>query len=165
MQTPIGRLKWNVLPFGLSVSSEIFQKSLTEALADVPGIIVVADDITIYGKSHEDHDAHLETFLKRCQDIGIKLNKKNLEANCPSVSFLGHIVTKDGLKIDPSKVQAISEMAPPTNVEELPRLLGMVNFVAKFILNCSQLLSPLFNLTEKTFPGTGQKPSKNRSMM
>ena len=113
-QTPFGRYRWNVLPFGLCVSSEIFQRKLQETLSDLPGIIIVADDITIYGETEEEHDKNLKALLQKCQSVGIKLNPQKLELKSESVSFLGHLITKEGLKVDPTKVQSITRWSRPT---------------------------------------------------
>ena len=67
-QTQFGRFKWRRLPFGLSVSAEIFQKKLLEALEGLPGVICIADDVIIHGKNQEDHDSNMRAFLKRCRE-------------------------------------------------------------------------------------------------
>lgn len=151
-QTPFGRFRWKVLPFGLSVSSEIFQRKLTEALSNLPGIINVADDITIFGTDEADHDRKLEALFRRCREVGIKLNREKMELKRDSVSFLGHIISKDGLRADPEKVKEIVEMPPPENVADLRHFLGCTAYVAKFIPNASALTAPLNNLLKIDVP-------------
>ena len=75
-QTPFGRYRWCRLPFGTSVSAEIFQKKLLDSIEGLPGVTCIADDVLIHGKDVEDqyHDRCLELFLKCCQETGIKLN-------------------------------------------------------------------------------------------
>ena len=79
--TPFGRYRWTRLPFGLSVSSEIFQKRLLQALEGLVGIACIADDILIYGvgdtldEATKDHDKNLTSLLKRCEEKSIRLNK------------------------------------------------------------------------------------------
>ena len=108
--------------------------------------------LKIYGKDQNEHDGNLEALFQRCREVGIRLNQKKLQLNSESLSFLGHVISKDGLKIDPAKVKAITEMAPPTSVPELRRFLGMVNYVSKFIPNLSEILAPLNNLTKLDLP-------------
>ncbi|XP_063954021.1 uncharacterized protein K02A2.6-like [Lytechinus pictus] len=72
--TPWGRYRWKRLPFGLKVSSEIFQKRLYQALDGLSGVRCVADDIIIWGNSDAEHDARLHCLLNRCQAVGIVLN-------------------------------------------------------------------------------------------
>ena len=71
--TPYGRYRWLRLPFGLSVSSEIFQKRLHQELQGLPGVKCIADDILIHGTCEADHDSNLDGFMRRCQQKGIKL--------------------------------------------------------------------------------------------
>ena len=148
-QTCFGRYRWLRLPFGLSVSAEIFQKKLLQTLADIPGVICVADDVIIHGKDQESHDENLKRFLLRCKEIGIKLNKAKFEMNKNTISFMGHLITADGLKPDPSKVEAITQMSPPQNVEEIRRFMGTVNYLAKFAPNLANVAQPINNLLKK----------------
>ena len=118
-QTCYGRYEFVRLPFGTSVSSEIFQKKLLETLDDLPGVVCIADDIIIHGKDLEEHDRNLISFMERCRNNGIKLNREKLQLRMSKVTFMEHRITKDGLQSDAEKVKAIAKMAAPTNVEEL----------------------------------------------
>ena len=111
--TLYGRYRWLRLPFGLSVSSEIFQKRLHQELQGLPGVKCIADDILIHGTCEADHDSNLDGFMRRCQQKGIKLNAEKLEYKCKEVPFHGHLLTTEGLKPDPEKVRAIVEMPHP----------------------------------------------------
>ena len=71
---------WYRLPFGTKVSSEVFQKHLLEALFGLSGIIWVADDIAIYGKTSEEHDENLRKFFERCLETCIKINNNKKQA-------------------------------------------------------------------------------------
>ena len=151
-QTCFGRYRWLRLPFGLSVSAEVFQKKLMHALADIPGTICIADDVIIHGKDEETHDKNLKAFLSKCQELGIKLNKKKLEIKKQDISFMGHMITTEGLKADPSKVKAITAMEAPKDTEGLRRVLGIVNYLGKFAPNLATLSHPLTNLLKKDVP-------------
>ena len=153
-QTPFGRYRWLRLPFGMSVSAEIFQRKLLEALDGLPGAVCIADDVLIHGKTREDHDRNLELFFKRCQETGIRLNKDKLQLRLDTITFMGHRISKDGLQSDPDKVRAIVDMASPRSVEELRRYLGMVNYLGRFLPNLSDVLVPLHMLTKKDIPWT-----------
>ena len=78
-ETPHGRYRWLRLPFGLCVSSEIFQKHLNQELLGLPAVKCIADDILICGRDDADHDSCLKGFMKKCQQEGIKLNHAKLE--------------------------------------------------------------------------------------
>ena len=127
-QTCYGRYRFVRLSFGTSVSSEIFQNKLFEAFHGLPGVMCIADYVIIHGKDREEHDRTLIPFMERCRDNGIKLNRAKLQLRRSEVTFMGHRITKDGLQSDPEKVKAIAKMAAPTNVEELRRYIGMVNY-------------------------------------
>ena len=111
--TPYGRYQWLRLPFGLSVSSEIFQKRENRALEGLEGILDITDDILIYGvgkdlkEATEDHDRHLKALLQRCRERGMALNKDKLKLRRQEVAFMGHLFTNNGLKIDPDKAHAV----------------------------------------------------------
>ena len=78
-QTCFGRYRYLRLPFGINGSSEYFQKKLVEALQGLPGVVCIADDVVIHGKDTEEHDRHLNLFLLRFREKGIKLNRAKLE--------------------------------------------------------------------------------------
>ena len=143
-QTCYGRYRFVRLPFGTSVSSEIFQKKLLEALDGLQGVVCIADDVIIHGKDLEEHDRNLIA----CRDSGIKLNRDKLQLRMSELTLMGHRITKDGLQSDPEKVKAIAKMSAPTNVEELHCYLGMVNYLAKFMPHMTDVIYPLRNLTK-----------------
>lgn len=153
MITPFGRFRWCRLPFGLNVSSEIFQKRLLQQIANLPGIACVADDIIVYGvgdtRSEADvnHDIRLRNLLKRCRERKIKLNKEKIEMTTDRIHFFGNIISSKGLEVDEDKVQAILKMASPTCKVEVQRLLGAVNYLSKFLPRLSDIMKPLRQLT------------------
>ena len=154
-QTPFGRYRWLRLPFGLAISSEIFQKKLQFALDGLPGVICVADDVLVYGNGENvkdavlDHDSKLKLLLDRCRMHGIKLNHEKVELRKSEITFLGHKVTSSGLKADPAKIESIVKMPAPTNVNEILKLNGMVNYLAKFMPKLSDVMEPIRRLTKK----------------
>ncbi len=99
--TPYGRFRWVRLPFGLSVSSEIFQMRLHQELDGLPGGKCIADDVLIHGTNEADHDSNLEAFMSRCQQKGIKLNSQKLEFKCDEVTFHWTPANHRGSKIGP----------------------------------------------------------------
>ena len=132
-QTCFGRFRWLRLPFGICTSAEIFQKKLHNALRDLKGVICVADDIIIHGRDNTEHDENMNKFLQRCLKEGIKLNEKKTFTKVETIAFMGHRITKEGLKIDDEKMKAINEFPRPTSITQLRSFLGMVNFLGKFL--------------------------------
>ncbi len=155
MITPHGRYKWKRLPFGLAVSSEIFQKRLLEALEGLPGVTCIADDILVYGcgDSQEEADKDLERnsdlLMMRCHDKGIHLNAGKTEVKQTRMHFQGHILTNEGIIPDDAKVEAITLMEAPTNVVEVQRLNGLINYLARYLPGLSEVMEPIRRLTNK----------------
>ena len=100
--TPYGRYRWLRLPFGLSVSPEIFQKRVNQTLEGLEGVLNIADDILIYGvgdsqeEANADHYKELEALLQRCRERGIALNRDKLKLRLRKVKFMGHVLTDHG---------------------------------------------------------------------
>ena len=108
--TPHGRHHRCCLPFGLCVSSEIFEKHLNQELLGLPGVKCIADDMLNYGRDNADHSGNLEGFMKRCQPKIKMLNPTKLEYKCEEVTFHRHLLTTEGLKSDLQKIRAIVVM-------------------------------------------------------
>ena len=153
--TPFGRYRWRRLPFGVSVASEMFQKRLNQALDRLDGLLTVHDDKVIYGvgdtveEASADHKRKLQQFLQQCRERGVKLNKKKLKLLCKEIPYMGHLVTADGLKPDPEKIEAVCNMPKPSNVKAARRLCGFVNYLAKFLPRLTEVLEPIQQLTHK----------------
>ena len=90
------------------------------------------DDVLVHGKDQKQHDERLHEVMQKQSDAGLTLNPDKCEYSKSSIKFLGHIISSEGITIDPEKVEAITNFPKPTNITELRRLLGMVNHVAKF---------------------------------
>ena len=156
--TPFGRFKWKRMPFGISPAGEIFQQRLDQAIDGLDGVRTVADDILITGNgitmqdAAADHDEKLKKLFERCRAKQIKLNSDKIELKKTSMPYIGHILTSNGVKADPSKTQAILEMKQPDDVAGVRRVLGTVNYLAKFLPHLSQVSEPLRQLTKKDQP-------------
>ena len=146
---PFGRYKFKRLPFGLSTAPDVFQKVMAEMFENIEGMEVVVDDILVWGETEEQHDARLIQVLEQARARHLTLNEAKCHIKKQEVSYIGHILSKEGLKPDPKKTQAIKMMNKPNNKEELQRFLGMITYLAKFIPNLSQTAAPLRILLEK----------------
>ena len=138
-----GRFCFVRLPFGLVSSQDLFQRVMDDILSDIPNATPVADDIKIHGRTEAEHDATLIRVLNKCQSAGLHLNPDKCQIKQQSVKFYGNMLTVDGLQPDKTKKRAILNMSPPTNKQELRSLMGMVNYLTRFIPNTSALLEPL----------------------
>ena len=105
------------------------------------------------GDSYEEavvnHDKHLIALLDRCRKRNLKLNKTKLMFKQERVKYNGHILTTEGMLPDPAKVEAITEMPRPRDKAEVKRLLGMINYLGKFLPQLSDISDPLRNLTKE----------------
>jgi hypothetical protein len=146
--TPFGRFCYLRMPFGISSGPEIFHREMSQILSGVPGVICDIDDVLISGATQQEHDERLHSVLQRLQDAGVTLNEKCVFST-DTVKFLGHIISAEGIRVDPTKVDAITNFPRPTNVPELRRFLGMVNHVAKFAPNLADTTKPLRDLLKK----------------
>ena len=122
------------------------------------GVLCIADDILICGKGQNDaeatsnHDENLEKLLCRCLDVGIVLNADMTKLRQKKVPYMGHLLSSDGLKPDPAKVETITKMPRPEDVEGVQRLNGFVNYLAKFLPKLSEIMEPIRRLTRKDTP-------------
>ena len=155
MITPFGRYRWLRLPFGLKVSSEIFQRKITEALDGLINTTNVADDIVVAGRGEDEEEARVnlrqnsQQLKQRCKERHILLNDTKEIAEEPKITFMGHLLTANGISPDPAKVTAIKNMPAPTDVSAVRRLCGTVQYLARFIPNLAQHLEPMRVLTRK----------------
>ncbi len=101
------------------------------------------DDICVHGKDMDEHDRRLEEVLKKIEESGLKLNMKKCHLRKSRILYFGHIVSKDGIQANPGKVEAIREMEPPKDVGGLRTLLGMINYLGRFLPRLSSTLQPL----------------------
>lgn len=110
------------MPFGISPAPEYFQRKLDQNLEGLNGIYKIADDILITGRGTsideavKDHDTNLVRLLDRCRERNLKLNREKLQLKCSETPFIGHVLTPEGVKPDPRKVDAILKMDRPNDV-------------------------------------------------
>uniref|UniRef100_A0A3P9JYQ5 Gypsy retrotransposon integrase-like protein 1 n=1 Tax=Oryzias latipes TaxID=8090 RepID=A0A3P9JYQ5_ORYLA len=147
--TPMGRFCFRRLPFGITSAPEIFQRLMSNLLKDLEGTVVVMDDILVYGSNKEEHDNRLKAVLQTVKASGLKLNRAKCHFGKTELQFFGHIIGADGVKPDESKVEAIAKMSSPSNVEQLRQVLGLINYVGKFLPGLSTVLHPLTSLLRK----------------
>ena len=136
------------MPFGISPAPECFQRKLDQNLQGLKGIYKVADDILITDRGTtkdeavKSHDANLLKLLERCQERSLK-NREKLRLKCTDV------LTPEGIKPCSRKVEAVLKMERPSDVAAVRRLVGLVNYLSKFLSKLSELCKPLRRLTHK----------------
>ena len=155
------------MPFGISSAPEIFQRMNHLLIEGLEGTEVIADDFLVYGKgvtikeATKNHDRCLQAFLDRCRQAGVILSKSKLQLRKSTVPFIGHVASDRGLEVAPEKVSAILNMPAPTDVAGVRRLLGMVQYLAKFMPGLSDMTLPLRELTKSEVEFTWQSTQKD----
>ena len=147
--TPYGRYQFNKLPFGISSAPELFQSRMNRLLEGLDGVLCHMDDVLIFASSEAEHATRLKLVLERLQNAGVTLNREKCTFFTDQIKFLGHIISKSGIRADPAKTEPILKMPPPTNVPELRRFMGMVNHLGKFSPQLATLTHPLRELLSK----------------
>ena len=132
--TEIGRFGYTVMPFGITVASDVFQRQLDQCFGKIDQVIVIVDDIMVVGKqhNHKDHDIALTNLLETAIRFNIRLNFDKLQYKKTEVDFFGETYTTDGHKPAQSKVSAKVKMLQPTFKKEVQPFTGMVNYLSKF---------------------------------
>ena len=152
--SPWGQYCFLKLPLGLCESQFFFQfymdlnfKAINEGthiIAD--NVLIVENDSSTTGS----HDHHLIQVLDKCHEIGLKLNPDKCIFKSMQALFFGHLVTSDGLKPDPKKINAITKMPASQNKMQLQSFVGLCNYVSCYIPHLTDVLSPLRALTVKS---------------
>ena len=131
--SPFGRYFYRRLPQGITSAPEIFQRTVEEIIAGEEHAVCFFDDILVFSENEEVHEKHLKKTMDKLNSAGIKLNKEKCQFRQQEIDFWGFVINKDGVKADPRKTKAILEMPDPTNVAELRRFLGMVNYLGRYL--------------------------------
>lgn len=143
------------MPFGLINVGENFQHGMNlnfEGLKDRI-IVIYLDDLTVFSKKRKDHIKDLEKVLQRCKEHGISLNPKKSIFCLIKGKFLGHIVSQEGVKIDPNRVRAIQQLSLPLSKTRVKSFFGQVNFLRRFVPDFSEIVKNIVDMMKgnKTF--------------
>lgn len=139
------------MAFGLCNAASTFELIIEKALMGLQWKIAVLylDDIVVFGKTFEQHVENLEQVLGRLKTAGLKLKPKKCSFLQKEIQFLGHVVSTEGIRIDPEKVKAVEKMERPSTVTQVRSFLGLTSYYRKFIKDYSKIAKPLFDLTKK----------------
>ena len=146
--TPYGLFEWNRLPFGLSNAPSHFSRLMQHVMQDYlfKLLLVYLDDLLLYSSTFEDHLDRLQKVFNRLREVGIKLNPDKCLLSQGQVHFLGHVLTRDGLQVDPAKVEAVRNVPTPKTVTDVRAFLGLAGFYRKFVKGFSEIARPLHSL-------------------
>ena len=146
--TEFGKFRYNVLPMGMCVSGDIFQAKVYELLGDIEGVKCYIDDILAVCKgTFADHIGQLRMIFRRLQKAGLKVNASKCSFGLKEIPYLGYIITQQGVKPDPKKVQGIMDIKRPQTVKEVKSLIGLVQYYRDMWQRRSHILSPLTDVS------------------
>ncbi len=142
---------YSKMPFGLMNAGATFQRAMDIAFVGEKDkfVLIYLDDITTFSSSHKDHLQHLKKVFLKCRQFGIFVNPKKSEFSLEEGKLLGHIVSAEGVKIDPARVQAIQTLSIPRSKRDIQSFLGKINFVRRFIPNFTELVKHITSMLKK----------------
>ena len=146
-----GHYEFLVLPFGLTNAPTAFIDLMNCVFRPFLDrfVVVFIDDILVYSKDREDHDMHLWVVLETLRKEQLYAKMSKCEFWLKEVSFLGHIVSKEGIRVDPRKIEVILEWKSPRSVIEVRSFLGLVGYYRKFVKGFSIIATPMTRLLQK----------------
>lgn len=149
-----GHYEYNKMPFGLAGAPATFQRLMDRLLAEMKGTecFVYLDDVIIFSATFDEHLRRLDGVFKRLSDANLKVGLAKCCFAQSEVNYLGHVVTSEGVKPDPSKLTAIREYPTPRNVKEVRGFLGLAGYYRRFIAEFANIAKPLTQLLKKETP-------------
>ncbi|GJY80363.1 putative nucleotidyltransferase, ribonuclease H [Tanacetum coccineum] len=150
-RTRYGHYEFLVMPFGLTNAPAVFMDLMNRIFHEFLDkfVIVFIDDILVFSKSKEEHEDHLRTVLQILRQEKLYAKFSKCEFWLSRVAFLGHIVSSEGITMDPAKVEAITKWPRPTSVTEVRSFLGLAGYYRRFVDGFSRLALPLTKLMRK----------------
>lgn len=153
-RTRYGHYEFLVMPFGLTnapttfmdLMNRIFQPYLDQF------VVVFIDDILVYSKSEKDHEQHLQIVLQILREKQLYGKLSKCEFWLSEVVFLGHVVSADGIRVDPKKIEAVIQWKVPKNVSEVRSFLGLAGYYRRFVNGFSKIALPMTKLLQKNIP-------------
>ena len=149
-----GLFQFKVMPFGLCNAPATFQRLMERVLMGLQWeqCLVYLDDIIVFGKTFEETLDRLRRVLNRLKAAGLKLKPSKCRWFQRSVTYLGHVVSGEGIKCDPEKIEKVQNWPVPKTVPQVRAFIGIASYYRKFIPNFSEICAPLTNLTRKDIP-------------
>ena len=147
--TPFGLFEYLYMLFGFRNASATFQRFIDHVLQGMSNAIAYVDDIIVFSNSPDEHAKHLNELFSRLKNFGVIVNPTKSQFGLSKLQFLGHVVTANGIKPLPFKVEATQKYPLPKDVKQLRTYLGMINFYHRFVQNLAFYLAPLNEYLKK----------------
>ena len=158
-----GLFEYNVMPFGLCNAPSTFQRCLELIMRGLQWdiVLIYLDDLIVFSRTFDENLQRLDIVLSRLYEAGLRLKPEKCELFKEEVSFLGHVVSKDGIKPQKSKVSCIVNWQTPTDLTTLRSFLGFCSYYRRFIRDFSSRARPLNRLLEAGQPFEWTKECQN----
>ena len=153
-RTRLGLFESLIMPFGLSGAPATFQRYINHTLGEYQDLFCTAylDDILIYSRTRAERTRHVQMVLEKLREARLYAKLEKCEFSVSETKFLGVIIGRDGMRMDPDKVQTIVEWDTPSCVNDVQGFIGFGNFYRRFIRDFSKIIAPLVHLTKKNVP-------------
>ncbi len=137
------------MPQGVTNAPSTFQRLMEKCMGDMhlKDVLVFIDDLIVFSKTLEEHEARMMKVLTRLREFGLKLSPEKCVFFQTSVRYLGHVVSRNGVETDPEKIAALKTWPVPKNLRELRSFLGFAGYYRRFVKGYSNIVKPLHNLT------------------
>jgi hypothetical protein len=149
--TKTGLYDWTVMPFGLKNATSTFTRTMSEVFKDLGSrfLKVFVDDLNVHSESWGEHLQHIDAVLCKLKEVNLKLNPSKCCFAAKAITFLGHRVSQEGIKLDPGKVEAVLRFPTPRSVTNVRSFLGLTGYYRKYVKGYSNITGPLFELTKR----------------
>ncbi len=133
--TKTGLYDWTVMPFGLKNATSTFTRTMSEVFKDLGSTFlkVFVDDLNVHSETWGEHIRHLDVVLCKLREVNLKLNPNKCCFAAKSITFLGHVVSREGIQPDPGKIEAVLRFPTPKNVTSVKSFLGLTSYYRKYI--------------------------------
>ena len=147
--SPFGRYRFLRLPFSLNLSQDVFQEGMDQILEQCPGTISIADDVGVFGRTEEEHNANLHQLMRAAQKHGLVFNGDKCKIKTSKLHFFGLVFDANGVHPDPARIDDIRRMTKPAEADELREFLGIATYMSPFIPMLSANTATLRDLIKK----------------
>jgi hypothetical protein len=146
-----GLFEYQVMPFGLCNAPGTFQHFVNDTFSDYLDDFLAAylDDLLVFSNTLKEHKRHVRLVLERLQEAGLHIKPEKCQFHVTEVSFLGFLISHEGVRMDPAKVAAIITWPAPRSVHDIQVFLGFANFYRRFIDKYSKITSAITALLKK----------------